>query len=93
MTSTTRPAPETPAEESAARAIARSVSHNEIVTITVHTRDDYDATCAALDEQSDGDVATGNGQWNYGAHEFWAASDDEEDDPDGMAWRVHVVLV
>lgn len=57
------------------QAIARSVSHNEIVTL------DYDAEALdALESESEGSVDN----TAYGVHELWGTTDD------GDEWRVHV---
>lgn len=71
----------------AAAAIARSRSHDEIVTITVDTKEEALAIRSELqdavnaDQESDS-VDTGE------LIEVWAY--DPESDDDSMIWRVHV---
>jgi hypothetical protein len=66
------------------KAIERSISHNEIVTLRTDTRDEYDALCSALSSESDDDVEHVTSEGDI--HEYWG-------DLDGDDWRVHVRLI
>lgn len=59
------------------RAIERSISHNEIVTLRADESASYEEFCAALKSESDDDVENGD------VHEFWGTDDGDD-------WRVHV---
>lgn len=72
----------TPAASETLTAIARSISHTEIATICVHTRDDYDAVCAELDA-----VEADSVEVEPGHTDAWGTDDD------GAEWRVRVILV
>ncbi|MGB0890660.1 MAG: hypothetical protein ACPGWS_10290 [Solirubrobacterales bacterium] len=64
-----------------ADAIARSISHDEIVTIDpAHS---YDALVAELSNECEGSVDATHGGCNE-VYEFWGQ------DCDGESWRVHV---
>lgn len=62
-----------PAQVSA-DAIARSISHNEIVTID-YSEADYEDLLVECDDRAD----------NNDVHEFWGTRDE-----DGKEWRVHM---
>lgn len=69
-------------ERTVSAAIARSITHNEIVTLSVDAEDMQDVL-DALSVESDDSVASGS---EYGTTEFWGAAES------GSEWRVHVVV-
>jgi hypothetical protein len=62
----------------AAQAIARSRSHDEIVTLDDYSESDFETLCVECDSN-----VLANGIW-----EFWANKGEEEGED--MSWRVHM---
>lgn len=75
-------------QETIKGAIARSISHDEIVTVTV---DDIDAAFADLTAETEDDYDHVDTRGGYDAEkpmrEVWST-----DAADGNDWRVHLVL-
>lgn len=70
-----------------AAAIDRSTSHDEIVTITVDTREEALAILSELQDAVDADLESDSVDTGE-LIEVWAY--DPESDDDSMIWRVHV---
>lgn len=71
-----------PLQQVIGQALARSVSHDEIVTLRLVSGDDVDAYRDALEVECEGSTDAGPGRW-----EFWGEILGEEDT---MTWRVHL---